>query len=144
MSSPALLPPPPNQGDWDLLPGYPPDKGLIPGRLGELLPPHRLSLVERLRIWWAHPFHRWETVKDTGHNLYEHCTICGERRAYRYTSSGYQMIDRQWIATGEWHTWDMTYRGAGTGCSPIGKVQPTPLPGNRPEWPDLYREEADR
>ncbi len=147
------------------------DERLIPDRAGELLPPHRLSLFERFRLWLAHPFHRWATVKDTGVYLYEHCTTCGERRAYRHAGGGgYQPIDRQWVTTGEWFSWHNPKPTAGSGAQiprnqqhpadprPRGIIPDRPgqevnsggdsiippmRPDNRPLWPDLYGEDTD-
>jgi len=114
--------------------------------------------------------HQWETVKDTKANRYEQCTTCGERRASRYASGGYQPIDRQWVATGEWFSWHNLNPTAGS-ASPIPRneqhtADPRLLgrdtqtrqawdrdgkqyfervhesPDNRPLWPDLYGEEA--
>ena len=45
----------------------------------------------------------WVTVRDTGVHRYQ-VHPSGQRRIIR-AGSGYQPIDRQWLATGGWRVW---------------------------------------
>lgn len=93
----------------------------------------RQSILRRFFLWLDHPFHQWEVVKDTGVNRYEHCTTCGERRAYRHSSGGgHQPIDRQWVATGEWFSWHNLKPTAGSGTRIPSRINPGGMYGTSP------------
>lgn len=57
--------------------------------------------------WFA-----WETIRNTGVNLYQVNRVTGKRRIAKTEAGGWQPVDQQWVDTGEWRK--LRPPGAGT------------------------------
>lgn len=63
-----------------------------------------LGVLERRGTRPCRLFHRWTVALSTGVHRYEACAKCATRRIIRTVAGGYQPVDRGWLETGQFES----------------------------------------